>query len=427
MDLNKIYLIGIGDDGIVGIPKKYRDVILQAQFLAGGERHLSFFSDHPAKKMVVKSNLKELSDRLQDGLKNQERMVVLASGDPLFYGIGGFLLKKLPHDSLEIIPALSAMQLAFAAAKLPWDEASLVSVHAKPLEKLLAPARQANVIGVFTEDGSAPGKIAKFLAEHGLDDFDAIVCERLGNEKQNVSRHTLSELDGRIFDALNTVILVRRENSRRPDEKSSRKDCQRMEIGLPEEHFAHRKPKAGLITKSEIRILSIAKMRLFPEAVVWDIGAGSGSVSIESAQIAGRGKVYAIEKNEEDIENVRENIDRFGAMNVVPVHGKAPEALALIPDDPDSVFVGGSAGRMQDILDAIFRRLKPDGRAVLNLATVENLAETLQALKKLELAYELMQVQISRGSPILEMTRFEALNPVTIVTAFKKSKSDKTP
>ncbi len=422
MDWNKLYLIGIGDDGPHGLPKKQIDLIQQAQFLAGGERHLSFFPDHPAKKMVLKSNLKELAERLAEGLNRMERMAVLASGDPLFYGIGGFLLKKLPPDRVEVLPAVSAMQLAFAAAKLPWDEATLVSVHAKPLERLLKPAQTADVIGVFTEDGAAPGKIAKFLAEHGLDDFDALVCERLGNEKQTVNRFSLSELNGKMFDSLNTVILLRRIQKTPSPLAGEGGDGGRirLNLGLPEESFAHRKPKLGLITKSEIRILSLAKMRLFPEAVVWDIGAGSGSVSIESARIATRGKVYAIEKNEEDIENVRENISRFNTPNITAILGKAPDALAVISDDPDAVFIGGSAGRMMDILELVRNRLKPDGRIVLNLATIENLAETIDSIKKLDLAHELMQVQISRGMPILDMTRFEALNPVTIVTAWKK-------
>ncbi|MBI4180189.1 precorrin-6y C5,15-methyltransferase (decarboxylating) subunit CbiE [bacterium] len=406
-----IHLIGIGDDGLAGLPKKYADLIGAAQLLAGGTRHLSFFPDHGAEKFPVKSNLKELAERLARGLEKNERMVVLASGDPLFHGIGSFLLKKIPPDRLEILPAPSAMQLAFAAAKLPWDEAELVSVHAKPLERLLEPARSANVIGVFTEDGASPGKIAKFLGERGLDLFDAIVCEKLGNENQQVRRFPLSELNGHIFDPLNTLILVRRNGPGSPE---------RMDLGLPEEAFAHRKPKLGLITKSEIRILSVAKLRLFDAAVVWDIGAGSGSVSIECARLAPGGKVFAVEKNEEDIANVRENIERFHVPNVVPIHGRAPEALADIPADPDAVFVGGSAGRMLDILDAVLKRLRPAGRIVLNLATVENLAETIQSLKTLGLQYELISVQISRGSPILEMTRFEALNPVTVVTAWKK-------
>src|SRR3989338_723273 len=410
MDWNKIYVIGLGDDGPAGLPQKTLDRIEAAQFLAGGERHLAFFPNHPAIKLVVKSNLKELAQRLEEGLGRQERMVVLASGDPLFYGVGGYLAKRFSADRVAVLPAVSAMQLAFAAAGLSWDGASLVSVHAKPLERILPPAREADVIGVFTEDGATPGKIAGLLAQHGICDFDAIVCERLGNETQTVRRFSLAELNGQMFDPLNTVLLVR---------KQPRGPKSRLDLGLPEEQFSHRKPKLGLITKSEIRILSIAKLRLSPAAVVWDTGAGAGSVSIESARIAALGRIYAIEKNEEDIENVRENIARFHTANVTPILGRAPEALDEIPADPDAVFIGGSAGRMYDILEAVSRRLKPDGRIVLNLATVENLAETIESIRKLGLQHELMQVQISRGAPILDMTRFEALNPVVIVTAWK--------
>ena len=422
MDGNKFLVIGIGDDGPSGLPASTLEIIRRAEFLAGGERHLSFFPDHPAEKMMVKSNLKELAIRLEAGMSRNEQMVVLASGDPMFFGVGGYLAKIFPPDRMDVRPAPSAMQLAFAAAHIPWDEAALVSVHAKPLERLLAPARSADVIGVFTEDGTTPGKIAAFLTSHGLGDFDAIICERLGNERQSVRRFPLAELNGHVFDPLNTVILIRRKPidataARQSTEAHS--DAYRLDIGLPEESFVHRKPKLGLITKSEIRILSLAKLQLFDAAVVWDIGAGSGSVSIEAARIASHGTIYAIEKNVEDIENVRENIARFGTSHVRPVHGTAPDVLSEIADNPDAVFIGGSAGRMRDILDIAARRLRPGGRIVLNLATVENLAETIATLKTLTLAYELIQVQISRGAPILEMTRFEALNPVTIVTAWE--------
>ncbi len=418
-DSPPISVIGIGDDGIDGLPPGRLRLIQKAKFLAGGDRHLAFFPDHHADKLVIKSNLKELVDRLAAGLARKMPMAVLASGDPLFFGIGSYLIKKFPPEVIEILPAVSAMQLAFAAARLPWDEAALVSVHAKPLDRLLEPARVADLIGVFTEDGSTPGKIAVFLADRGLDQFDAVVCERLGNPNQSVNRFPLADLSGRQFDSLNTVILIRR--SAAPG--AVVRDAGRLDIGLPEESFAHRKPKLGLITKSEIRILSIARLRLFPAAVVWDIGAGSGSVAVECARIACRGKVYAVEKNEEDIENVRENIARFGVLNVAPILGRAPDVLPQIPDDPDAVFVGGSGKSVREILESVLRRLTPAGRIVLNLATVENLAETIHALKALGLAFELVQVQIARGSPILDMTRFEALNPVTVVTAWRDAAS----
>jgi precorrin-6Y C5,15-methyltransferase (decarboxylating) len=155
-------------------------------------------------------------------------------------------------------------------------------------------------------------------------------------------------------------------------------------------------------------------MRVFPGACVWDIGAATGSVAIEAARLAGSGPVWAFEKNAEDCDNVRENIARFGTPTVRVVHGSAPEALAQAHDDPDSVFIGGSAGKLDAILGACLARLKPGGSLVSSFATLENMAEALAWYKQSGLDWGFCQIQVSRSKPILDLHRLDALNPITL-------------
>lgn len=192
----------------------------------------------------------------------------------------------------------------------------------------------------------------------------------------------------------------------------------RERFGLPDDAFVYRVPEKGLITKREIRVLSLARMELAPDSVVWDIGAGSGSVGIEAARFCPQGRVFAIEKNREDFALVQTNCERFGVANLTAICEKAPAGLEAWPD-PDAVFIGGSGGLMADLLDVVTRRMRPGGRLVVNLVTLDNLAETVGYCKALNWPVDYTLVQISRSKPILHLTRYDALNPVTIVTVAK--------
>jgi precorrin-6Y C5,15-methyltransferase (decarboxylating) len=155
-------------------------------------------------------------------------------------------------------------------------------------------------------------------------------------------------------------------------------------------------------------------LRLKEDAVVWDIGAGSGSVAVECALFATRGQVYAIEKNADDLDNVRDNIRAFGVPHVTPVHARAPEGLDALPA-PDAVFVGGSGGNMEALLDILLARMNPHGRLVLTFATLDNMARAHAFFREREIPVEITQLQVSRGVPILNMTRLEAQNPITLM------------
>jgi precorrin-6Y C5,15-methyltransferase (decarboxylating) len=198
----------------------------------------------------------------------------------------------------------------------------------------------------------------------------------------------------------------------------------RRPLGLPDEAFEQRRPLRGQITKREVRAVSLYSLGLRHDSVVWDIGAGTGSVSVEAALIAVQGEVYAVERDESSIELLRRNVERFGSANVRVIPGEAPLALSDLPD-PDAVFVGGSGGQLADILDAAARRLKPGGRIVVNLAALERAQEAYHRLKERGLATEMVMVNAARSKELADGTvRLESLNPVFIVTAQRKGQLD---
>lgn len=189
-------------------------------------------------------------------------------------------------------------------------------------------------------------------------------------------------------------------------------------LGIPDSEFFQRYPQKGLITKVEVRVITLAKLNLRETSVLWDIGAGSGSVAIEASRLAKRGKVFAIEKTPSDIKNIEINIGKFNAKNVEVIPAYAPDKLDLLPD-PDAVFIGGSSGRLEEVLEKVCRRLVPHGRLVMNAASVENLSTALKVLKKNKWQKEITMVMIARSKTTGALTRFESLNPVFILSAWK--------
>ena len=209
--------------------------------------------------------------------------------------------------------------------------------------------------GLAAPDPRWGAAVAKALAKRKIDYFTAYVCENLGARNERVTRGSLADIAGQKFDPLNVMILVRSGDA--PDRP--RDASVRSLFGNPDEAFVQSKPKHGLLTPAEVRAVALAQMALSPRSIVWDVGAGSGSVSVEAAMLAPGGQVFAIEQDAEDIELVRENADRFTAENVIPVMGRAPEVWADLPD-PDAVFIEGSGreiARQSGAMDA--RRALP--------------------------------------------------------------------
>ncbi|MGC4377066.1 bifunctional cobalt-precorrin-7 (C(5))-methyltransferase/cobalt-precorrin-6B (C(15))-methyltransferase [Fictibacillus sp. Mic-4] len=395
-----VKIIGIGNNGKESLPQTLIRWIEESEVLLGGERQLSYFPAYNGEKVAIRGGLKSIVERLQHESRDA---VVLASGDPLFYGIGSYLSKKV---KVEVYPYLSSVQLAFAKMGESWQDAYFTSVHGRSLNGLVQRIDGKPKIAILTDKENTPGKIASYLLSFGVTEYKAFVAENLEGEDEKCGWFELSELTDREFSPLNVVILKKRSPG------------PVWPLGIDDEEFFQRKPDKGLITKKEIRILSISALRLKKDSVVWDIGTCTGSVAIEAAKIATDGEVYAIEKNEADIENCLKNQRKFRTDFTV-INQKAPEGLEQFPD-PDAVFIGGTGGEIKELIHTCCSRLKKGGRIVLNAATIENLYIAKETFHEAGYETEISLVQVSRSKPILQMTRFVPLNPVYIITAYRK-------
>lgn len=412
MASNKIHIIGIGDDGLDGLTAQAKRLIDEADLLMGTEPTLKLVPRGKAERAMIGVHLDEVVQRISAA--SSLRVVVLASGDPLFYGVARYLCDKLGKDRFDVVPHVSTMQLAFARVKESWEDAYLTNLATNPLDTVIEKVRTADTVGLFTSDRYSPGDVAKVLLEAGIDYFHVYVCENLGSPDERVTQGTLGEIAREEFGSLNVMILVRRPET--PDRPTDAHLMRRF--GNPDEMFLQSRPKRGLLTPSEVRSIALAELAIGPESVVWDVGAGSGSVSIEAAMLADRGTVYAIEMDAEDINLISSNAERFRVKNLVPVPGRAPEAWGNLPQ-PDCIFVGGSGREIARIVELAFKQLKPGGRLVANVASIESLSALDEGLNRLAGDVKVLMINVARGTHQLERVRFGALNPSFLLSAVK--------
>jgi precorrin-6B C5,15-methyltransferase / cobalt-precorrin-6B C5,C15-methyltransferase len=404
-----VTLIGIGDDGCSGLTSRAMQAVASAQWLVGGERQLAFFPQFHGERLVIKSSLGELMERIAE-LTADNNVCILASGDPLFYGIGSLVVKKLGAEHVDVVPHPSSVQWAFARLGMKWDDATVLSLHGRKRSGFLTRLKQLSKVAVLTDDDNSPAHIAAWMLEAGETAWRASVCENLCGLDERVRSFTLEELaHAEDIGPLNVLVL-------------ERTDAAWLEPPvipyLHEDVFAKRIPKKGLITKREVRLLSLAALGIRQSSIIWDIGAGSGSVGIEAALLASQGHVYAIEVDPEGVAICRENVAAHGVDNVTVIEGRAPEALADLPV-PDAVFIGGSKGSMDEIIDIVFHRLVPGGRIVVNAITLENSAEAYSAFRSRGLTPEVTLLQVSRAEPLARYMRYEAMNPIQIFAVEK--------
>lgn len=407
-----LVVIGIGADGPAGLSAEALDHIARSRVLAGGSRHLAFV-EHPGRETIpIGGDIAGAIRRLSD-VYRREKTVVLASGDPLFHGIGRALLAAIPRDELVFIPHLSSVQLAFARIKEPWDDARVVSLHGRPMSRLLPVLEgRAEKIAVLTDPANDPRAIAGFLAGVGLTRrYRLWICENLGGPDERVASWAADELPDREFSPLNVVVLLRTDAGEPPGERPPL-------IGIPDDAIRHAPGRRGMITKREVRVLSLVYLELGPRDVLWDIGAGSGSITIEAARLSPDLRAFAVEREADAIEDIAANVRRFGCAGVQAVAGEAPEILTGLPD-PDAVFIGGSGGRLREIVDAAVSRLRPGGRIVLNCITMEHYSLGWDLLRERGLDPRSASVQVAHSRPIGRLHRLEPENPILILRATK--------
>ena len=423
--IEKCRVIGVLDDGVASLGRAALAHLEQAQLVIGGTRTLQLFGEHidpAARQRDLTGALPQVAEWIRAAQADNQRVVLLATGDPLCHGIAAYLASRLCIEAIEVIPNVSTLQLACARLSLPWQDMKFSSVHSKDagdwvegsepghgLYALLRDIRHNDRLAILTSPDNTPDRIARMLVTEGLaDDFEMAVAERLCQpEERIISGMAITAAAQIPFADPNVVLLWR--------------TCPRplpVLLGLPDASYLQRYPEKGLITKNEVRAVSLARMQLRANSVVWDIGAGSGSVGLEAARLCSLGHVYAIEKNVDDSAIVRANRKALGISNHTLVHSKAPEGLQHWPE-PNSVFIGGSGGELAELIRLILQRMKPEGWLVMNFVTLENLAVAVETLKSLGVAWDVLQLQASRSKPILHMNRMAAENPVWLVCAQK--------
>lgn len=419
-------IIGVLDNGMAGLTPIAADSIRNADVIVGGHRTLALFdADFSANAQTydLTGQLVHVPNWIQEALDQGKQAVVLATGDPLCHGIGKYLIGKLGSDVCEVVPNISTIQLACARLGVAWQELPIYSVHSKDagewapgagpehgLYPLMQAVKQNQELALYTSPENGPDRIARMLQSEGLGNaWQMSVAECLLQEAENIKADLcIADAAQQSFADPNVVILRRATPAAKP-----------VLFGLADDSFIQRKPEKGLITKREVRAVSLARLQLRSDSVLWDIGAGSGSVGLEAARLCPQGHVYAMEKNAEDAQIARDNRLALGITNYSLTQGKAPEGLEQWPD-PDAVFIGGSGGELAQLIQLSLDRLKPGAWLVMNFVTLENLGTATETLKVLGVDWDVTQLSAARSQPILNMQRMAAENPVWIVSAQSK-------
>lgn len=389
------------------LPAAALEIIAQAQVLAGGRRHLDYFPDFSGRRIILGKNLTAALEEIAAAAVNQ-RVVVLASGDPNFYGIGPRLVRQLGPEQVIIHPNITAVQAASALLGLSWDDAAIVSLHGRDFTPLLQVLGRRDKIFIYTNGAEDPATIAAWLTRSEAPPYRLCILEDLGQENQRLTWLNPEEVGPRRFSPLNLVLLLAEPTAASP-----------LFLGVPDELFDH---EAGLITKSEIRAVVLAKLQLQPGQILWDIGAGSGSVGLEASLLLPGGRIFAVEQHPARGEQIRANQRKFRVANLEVIQGQAPECLAPLPA-PQRVFIGGGGRSLPEILKVVRQRLTPGGRVVITATLLETLAAASNLLASWGWTTEVCQIQLSRSRPLSGSLYLQALNPVWIISATAREES----
>jgi precorrin-6Y C5,15-methyltransferase (decarboxylating) len=427
--VNKIYVIGIG---FRPLEKRAKDIVLQSEAVLANSRLLDVFKEYDEyesvkDKIIVHGSVYETLDYIGDNYK-QQKITLLAAGDPMFFGIGRLVIERFGKDDVEVFPDLSSLQVAFSKIRETSSGAYCVSFHGGPdptkrrkleyeLKDIPALLGQYRKIGILTDKVNNPAVIAgEVLKLSGVScqpaSLKIYVCEKLGYPDEKIIEGAPQEIAEMSFVHPNVVVIVRKTNGNQGPEVRNQES--EIILGLKESEIAHSK---GLITKDEVRAVTLHKLRLTRRGVFWDIGAGSGSVSIEAAVVCPELKVIAIEKNRDRTGNINDNRVKFNTENVEIVMGEAPEILKDLPA-PDRVFIGGSGGNIDAIINFVTERMN-SGILVINAVTIDTLNEAVKSLEKNKFKIEISEVSISRSKMINRKRHMSALNPIFIVTGEK--------
>ncbi|MDQ6434427.1 precorrin-6y C5,15-methyltransferase (decarboxylating) subunit CbiE [Mesorhizobium sp. LHD-90] len=389
-------IIGIGEDGLDGLGAEARRRIAEADIVFGGKRHLALAETE------IKGESKPWPSPFDSEMRailalRGRKVCVLASGDPFLHGVGTTLARHVPADEMRVIPAASAFSLA--ASQLGWalPEIETVSLHGKAISLLRLLLHPGARILALTSDADAPGKIANYLTELGFGLSRLTVLEALGGPDERLTTLRADSVKSERFNPLN-VLAVEVASTAATSFIS-------LASGQVDDLFEH----DGQLTKREIRALTLSSLAPLRGELLWDIGAGSGSISIEWMLRHFSLKAIAIEADPERAARIGRNVQALGVPGLKIVHGSAPDALEGLPT-PDAIFVGGG-GSEAGVMEAAVAALKPGGRLVANAVTLE--MEAVLIAQHAVLGGELIRLAVSRAAPVGSMRGWRPAMPVT--------------
>ena len=388
-------IVGIGEDGVDGLSPIARDLIAAADVVFGGERHLKLAA--PLIEGEAKRWPSPFSGAVGEVVALRGRQVcVLASGDPFFYGVGSVLAEHVPPEETLVVPAPSSFSLA--AARLGWalPDVALVSLHGRALDRIRPHLHPGARVLALTSDGGGPAALARLLAECGFGPSRLTVLEALGGLRERIRTTTASGFDLAAIAELNVMAV---EVEAAPDAR-----VLAYAPGLTDDLFEH----DGQITKREIRAVTLSSLAPLRGQLLWDIGAGSGSVAIEWMLAHPSLRAIAVEVRADRAGRIRRNAAAFGVPELDVIEGHAPAALSGLPT-PDAIFIGGGSG--EGVLDAAMAALRPGGRLVVNAVTLET--EAALNARHASLGGTLTRIDVSRADRIGDKTAWRPALPVT--------------
>jgi len=394
-------VVGIGEDGVAGLAPVGRALIETAEVLVGGVRHLGMVSQGDAERLVWERPLDRTIEAIAQ--RRGRNVTVLASGDPLWYGIGVTLARCFPPAEMTIVPQPSAFSLAAARLGWPVADCATITLHGRPLDTLrlhLAPGRR---ILALSEDGDTPRAVAQLLTGHGWGPSRLAVLAHLGGEREAVVEEEAQGWGERRVAALNTMAITCRST---PGVRALP-----LIAGLPDDAFEH----DGQLTKREVRAATLAALAPLPGETLWDVGAGCGSIAIEWLRAGAGRSAVAIERVPNRAAVIARNANSLGVPELRVINGTAPEALDDLPV-PEAIFAGGGIGE-PGLLPLLWTRLRPGGRLVANVVTAQGEARLLDW--QMSHGGVLTRIAVSRAEPVGPHHVWRSLAPVTQLAVTK--------
>ncbi|GAB6174693.1 bifunctional cobalt-precorrin-7 (C(5))-methyltransferase/cobalt-precorrin-6B (C(15))-methyltransferase [Paradesulfitobacterium aromaticivorans] len=408
-----IYVIGTGPGTAEWVAPAIKQTVARCDVLVGSERLQVLFPEFSRERHLLSSNLGQTYNRIADLLAQSLTIGVLVSGDPGFYSILSGLKREFPAAEIAVLPGISSLQLAFAKAGLPWQEASFCSVHGRDLNTL--PRVISSPLAVLTGGANTPQKVAQLLLDRGQDP-EIAVGNALGyaDEVWELTRASALAVSEQALDNAILIIFPTGDLERNQQERASRQ----FFMGISDDEFIRDHVP---MTKAEVRVQVLAKAHISLADSVVDVGAGTGSISIEAALLAQRGMVYAVENNSTAQELIQRNCEHFQVSNVVLVPESAPEAFTQIPA-VNVCIIGGSKGHLREIITQV--PLIAGGRLVMTAVTLENAAEGLALLQEHNYCeIEAISLQVVRWQEAGDLHMANSLNQVFIISATKGGKA----